>query len=336
MQEDLQVAVIGGGMVGISLCALLTGNGVRTLLYVRNGVQEKTKMYQNILSELQTDGLLTKADKECCETYFQAVTSYEELNDIKIALECVKEQIQDKKSVFRNLKEYCPKLQVAASATSSFSSEELAECSGMREKVIVAHPFYPPHLVPCVEVVSNSYTSKKALETLIDLLKHLKREIVLLKRDVPGFVANRLQYAMLREAIYIVSEGICTPEDVDRTLKYSFAPRYTLIGLFEHFDNCGLDLTEKVCDRLYPDLSNAAVSQNYIIEKCREGKYGIKSGKGSYDWTDRDLADFQKRVKQPYLNFFSWNVPRKAYKKKCSNFQDLSEIAETQGKEGKR
>ena len=99
----------------------------------------------------------------------------------------------------------------------------------------MAHPFYPPHLVPCVEIVPNKYTSEEAVQYVVDLLKYVRKTPVIIKKDAPGFVANRLQYALLREAIHIVESGIATSEEVDEILMNSFAPRYTSIGIFEHF-----------------------------------------------------------------------------------------------------
>lgn len=313
MKKEIQVAVIGGGMIGLSMCVLMSGNGVRTTLYVRNRVEERRKKYNEILDGLQQDGFLTEEDKIKCASYFRIVTSYEELQETNIAFECVAENLDVKKETYINLKQNCPKLLAVVSSTSAISSESLALCSTMQDKVFVAHPFYPPHLIPCVEVVPNSYTSESALRAVMELLEYVKREAVVIKKDAPGFVANRLQYAMLREAIHIVEEGIALPEDVDRVLKYSFIPRYTSIGIFEHFDNCGLDLTADICRYLYPELCTADSVQNLVQKHCEKEEYGVKSKKGIYDWEKKDMEDFRERIKQPYLKYFSWNIPQKSY-----------------------
>lgn len=313
MKKDRVIAVIGGGMIGTSLCALLTGNGYRTLLYVRSRAQERLEKYQEIMNSLVEDGCMKPEEKERCETYFSVVTSWEELKEAHVAFECAAENAEVKGQIYENLYRHCPNLVVVASATSAISSEMLAENSKMPEKVLVAHPFYPPHLIPCVEVVPNRYTDPEALQVLLEILRETKREAVLLKKDAPGFVGNRLQYAMLREAVYIVEQGIADPEDVDRVLTYSFAPRYTSIGLFEHFDNCGLDLAGTISTGLYPELCDAKDVQEYVRSHCEKGEQGVRSGKGTYDWSKKDRKDFEMRIKRPYLAGLSWDIPGEAY-----------------------
>ena len=307
-----KAAVIGAGMIGLSMCALLTGNGVETYLYVRNRQKERKEKYSEIFAGLVEDGLIEEEQKESCVSYLHIISSYEELKDVDIAFECVAETLEVKQEVYENLRRSCPKLLVAASTSSAISSRELAIVSGMADKVLVAHPFYPPHLIPCVEVVPNEYTSMESMRVLMDFLKSLNREVVVLKKDAPGFVANRVQYAMLREAINIVEQGIADPEDVDKVLKYSFIPRYTSIGIFEHFDNCGLDLAKDISNYLFPDLCNDIHVQKLLDEKCAEGNYGVKSGRGIYFWDKKSLMDLEQRVKVPYLNFVSWNIPERA------------------------
>ncbi|MDO4273830.1 MAG: 3-hydroxyacyl-CoA dehydrogenase NAD-binding domain-containing protein [Eubacteriales bacterium] len=309
-----KVAVIGAGMIGLSMCALLTGNGIPTYLYVRGKTEEHKARYHKILEELAADCYLTDKEITICESYLFIVTSYEELKEVSVIFECAAEKLEVKQDIFTKLRENCPSLQVVASATSAISSAELAEASGMPDKVIVAHPFYPPHLIPCVEVVPNDHTSPGSLEALTKLLKILNREVVILKKDAPGFVANRLQYAMLREAVHIVEQGIAEPSDVDRILKFSFAPRYTEIGIFEHFDNCGLDLARDISEYLYPKLSDDKAVQKYINERCEQGYYGVKSGRGVYHWDQKRVEELHKRVKAPYDKYFCWNVPEKLYK----------------------
>lgn len=310
MKELSQAAVIGGGMIGLSLCVLLTGNGIHTTLYARSRLKKKREQYEEIFLRLAEKKLLTEKERSNCESYLRIVDSYEELKDAEIVFESVTEDLEAKREVYDKLFQFCPKLKAAASTTSAFSSLELAGCSKMKDKILVAHPFYPPHLIPCVEVVPNENTSKEALEAVTALLRYLKREVVMIRRDKPGFVANRIQYAMLREAVHIVEEGIAAPEDVDRVLRYSFMPRYTSIGIFEHFDHCGLDLTGSICDYLYPHLSDACSVQKLLKEKCHKGEYGVKCGRGIYNWDEERIKELEKRVEAPYLEHICWNLPK--------------------------
>ena len=314
--QDIKAAVVGAGMIGLGMCVLLTGNGIPTFLYARSRQEERRRQYEEILDSMVTDGFLSVEEKERCKTYLTVTGSYDELGEVTVAFECVAEKPDIKKEVFQMLWEHCPKLMAAASTTSAISSEELAQGSPMPEKIMVAHPFYPAYLIPCVEVVPNAGTSLQAFEIMTALLEFMNRKVVVLKKDAPGFIANRLQYAMLREAIHIVEEGIADPEQVDRALMYSFAPRYTSIGIFEHFDNCGLDLAGNICANLYPELADDKTIQSFIRSRLDAGCIGIKSGKGTYAWDENRTAEFRERVKVPYKDCFSWNIPEKPYEAK--------------------
>ena len=130
-----------------------------------------------------------------------------------------------------------------------------------------------------------------------------------MKKGAPGFIGNRLQHALFREAVNMVEKGIATPEDIDKTLKYSFIPRYTSIGLFEHQDYAGLDMVLSIEDYLFPTLSNAVKTPDYIRSLYNAGNLGFKTGKGVYDWSKKDTEDFRKRASEPYLRFFNWSLP---------------------------
>ena len=310
MERKMHTAVVGGGMIGLSQCVLLSCNGVPVTLYVHRNPEQKKKQYQEILRGLEQDGVLTAAEAERCATYFRIVTSYDELEGAQIVFECALEDLKVKEEIYSALHAACPKLLAVVSSTSAISSQELAEHSPMPEKVFVAHPFYPPHLIRCVEVVTNSHTSPEALSAVRELLSRLGREVVFLKQDAPGFVVNRIQYAMLREAIHIVEEGIADPADIDRALRFSIMPRYTQIGLFEHFDNCGLDLARAISTNLFPSLAANQAPSEYLDEHCRSGKVGVKSGEGTYRWDEKAVEDLRERTKKPYISQIDWHLPQ--------------------------
>ncbi len=174
---------------------------------------------------------------------------------------------------------------------------------------MVAHPWNPPHLVPCVEVVKNDFTAQDSLRAVIDLLEYCGREVALMNKPAPGFIGNRLQHALYREAVHMVEEGICGPEVIDKCIRSSWGPRYTSIGLFEHFDYAGLDMIVSIDDYLFPDLCNDTKAQSYIRERFDVGNLGYKTGVGVYDWRGRDMNAFRNKASAPYLQFFNWKLP---------------------------
>ena len=177
------------------------------------------------------------------------------------------------------------------------------------EKIMVAHPYNPPHLVPCVELVKNDFTAQEALDAVTELLEYCGREVCKMNKPAPGFIANRLQHALYREAVYMVEQGICGPEDIDKCIRSSWGPRYTSIGLFDHFDYAGLDLIANIETYLYPDLCDTKTVHPSLQERLDRGDLGYKTGVGYYDWRNRDMDAFRKKTCDPYLRFFNWKLP---------------------------
>ena len=154
------------------------------------------------------------------------------------------------------------------------------ECA---DRIVVAHPFNPVHMVPYVELCQNEWTKEGVVGQVVSLLEDLGRKPVVLKKATPGFIGNRLQFALFREAMALVEQGVCDYRDIDTALNYSFCPRYTSIGIFEHFDAAGLDLDARNCALLFPKLSNATQTPQIILDKLRKQaeKYPVEEFRGT-------------------------------------------------------
>lgn len=302
------VAIIGKGMIGISMAVLFTGNGIPTIVLAKNA-EVGLEKYRTYYRDLIDQGLVTERQAAACERRLSFTESYQDLADVEIVFECVTEKLAVKYEVYRQIEANCPHLKAIASTTSAISPADLAKGLAAREKVMVAHPYNPPHIVPCVELVKNDFTDPEALEAVSSLLEHCGREVCRMNKPAPGFIANRLQHALYREAVYMVEQGICGPEDIDKCIRSSWGPRYTSIGLFDHFDYAGLDLIANIETYLYPDLCNDTAVQPFIQERLARGDLGYKTGVGVYDWRQRDMDDFRRRVSAPYLKTFNWKLP---------------------------
>lgn len=305
------ITIIGTGMIGASLAALFTGNGYRTtLLDINDEFLAKGKeRYDDCFKDLVGKKLVTQKQSEACSKLLSLTRSYEDVADTDFIFECVVERIEIKHSVYQLIEKHCKQVKAIASSTSAISGDDLAIGLMNKELLIVAHPWNPPHLVPCVELVKSKFTSDAVAGLVYDILESVGRKVVVMKKGAPGFIGNRLQHAIYREAVHMVEQGIASPEDIDKTLKYSFVPRYTAIGIFEHFDYAGLDMIVSIDDYLFPDLCNADKMQDYIRSRFLEGNLGQKTGKGVYDWTNVDIEDFRIRAAKPYFEFFNWNLP---------------------------
>lgn len=314
MTQDIhkeRIAIIGAGMIGTSLAVLFTGNGftVKILEPIKAGVEKALQRYKDYYQDLIEQGLVTENQYEKCASKLIFVDDFSDLSDANFVFECVVENKEIKHATYQKIEANCKNLRALASSTSAFAVDDLAEGVRDKEKICVAHPWNPPHLVPCVEVVQGKATSTETIDYIKSILGFCGRKVSLMKKDAKGFIGNRLQHALYREAVNMVEQGICEPEDIDKTLMYSFVPRYTSIGLFEHFDYAGLDMIKSIDDNLFPDLSNATKTQDLIQDLFDEGNLGVKTGKGVYDWTTRDMDEFRKMAAEPYWSFFNWHLP---------------------------
>ena len=307
---EKKVAIIGKGMIGISLAVLFTGNGIPTVVLAKNSAVGLEK-YRTYYKDLIAQGLVTEKQAAACEKRLSFTESYADLSDINVVIECVTEKLEVKYEVYRQIEANCPHLKAIASTTSAISPADLAKGMKQPEKIMVAHPYNPPHLVPCVELVKNGFTAQEALDAVTELLEYCGREVCKMNKPAPGFIANRLQHALYREAVYMVEQGICGPEDIDKCIRSSWGPRYTSIGLFDHFDYAGLDLIANIETYLYPDLCDIKTVHPSLQERLDRGDLGYKTGVGYYDWRERDMDAFREKTCAPYLQFFNWKLPEK-------------------------
>lgn len=314
MKYDRQqkIAIIGTGMMGMSLAALFTGNGYETIVLatkqssIQRGIESYDEMYQILLGR----GLVTEKQYKSCRSKLHFALTYADLSEVNAVFECVLEDCKIKADIYEKVIMHCPKCLVIASTTSAISPETLCkELKSNKDKIVVAHPFNPPHLVPFVEMVKGPDTSEEAAKTAYDILENCGRKVCVMKKSAPGFIANRLQHALLREAIYMVEQGLAEPRDIDKALMYSFMPRYTSVGLFEHQDAAGLDLVKNIEEYLLPDLSDEKKVPAIICECIANGNLGQKSGQGIYEWDESSKADFKQRAAKPYWKYFNWKLP---------------------------
>ncbi|MHB8072712.1 3-hydroxyacyl-CoA dehydrogenase family protein [Desulfosporosinus fructosivorans] len=305
------IAIIGTGMIGASMAVLFTGNGYKTTMYAINDTEaaKGQASYDTYYEDLIEKKLVTSAQATVCAKLLNFTQKFEGIADADFIFECVVERLDIKHSVYHEIEKHCKQFKAIASSTSAISVEDLAEGLVQKDKISVAHPWNPPHLVPCVEVVKGKHTSDVSVQVIVDVLESVGREVVIMKKNAPGFIGNRLQHALYREAVHMVEQGIATPEDIDKTLRSSFIPRYTSIGLFEHFDYAGLDMIVSIDDYLFPTLSNADKAQDYIKTRFEAGNLGFKTGLGVYDWSKKDVVEFRQRASEPYLRFFNWSLP---------------------------
>ena len=312
MKEDKKkIAIVGCGLIGASLAVLFTGNSFPVTILGRSddSLNRGLALYRGFFQGMVDAGVLQEKNIWPCEALLTRTASYDKLADADLVIEAVVENLAVKHDVYQKIERVCRPDAVIASVSSAITADDLS--SGMQhpERLLVAHPWNPPHLVPCVEIARGQKTSDASVQAAVDIFGQAGREVVVLHKSVPGFIGNRLMHAMFREATYMVEAGIATPEDIDRVLMTSFGPRYSSIGIFEHNDFVGLDMVDSISTYLYPSLCDSKAPMPKLRALDAQGKIGYKSGTGYLDWRKKDMTDFRERQSRPYLGSLHWDLP---------------------------
>jgi 3-hydroxybutyryl-CoA dehydrogenase len=300
---NIEATVVGTGMMGPGIAVVLGVGGVPTCLVSRTSEcasQGLTKIHQ-ILGQLQTNGLIASSQHVLAKSLISSSTDLEQsLKSSRWVFESIPESLDLKQKFFRYADEIANARAILASNTSGLSITAIASQTRRPERVVTAHFWNPPHLMPLVEVVMGSQTQESvALETL-DFLKRCGKTAVLIRQDRPGQLGNRLQHALIREAINVVQEGIASAEDVDLAVKTGFGLRLPVWGVFEHLDAVGLDLVKAVQDYVLPDLNNEPKACTLLQQKVQDGNLGEKTGRGFHDWTQCNM-DAAKARRDSFL-----------------------------------
>ena len=207
-----------------------------------------------------------------------------------------------KQEVFSALDSICRQEVPLASNTSVMSITEIAsKCKGL-QRIIGTHFWNPPYLLPLVETVRTESTSEQIIELTMALLKKVGKHPILVKKDVPGFVANRLQHALWREAVSIVENGIADAKTVDDAIKYSFGMRLPVLAPLENSDMVGTDLVLSIHEYVLPHLENSPDPSPYLKNLVENGQLGFKTGAGFMNWSDEKKEALQSTLIKHLVN----------------------------------
>ncbi len=296
MKEIKKVVIAGGGLMGAGISLMFPEYGMETVLYSVAGSDFKKadEVIEKSLEALVENGRLEREEASRIRQEIQFTTDKSCFAQADLVIEAIPERIDIKKSFYEEISQLVPADAILTSNTSAISVNQLSAYVTHPERFCGTHFLNPPHIIPLVEITKGDQTDQAVCEFLYELLKKMGKEPVLLKKDVKGFLSNRLQFALLREATYLVEQGIADPEDIDRTIKYGNGLRYTCSGPFKIADLGGLSVFNSVAKYLYPDLADEK-TENYLLDELvSEGKNGISTGAGFYEYGEQDLENEEK------------------------------------------
>jgi len=307
-----KIGVFGSGRIGAGQATLTVGNGFRTVVvgHSKAGMERCRESMEQNWEELIQEGAASRENRAAAMELVTITGDPRALEGCSVVFEAVTEDMDTKEEAFQAIEQYAPPDSVIASCTSSFQAELLAERVRRPERLLIAHPFQPVHLLPFVEIAGHAETAAWALERVSGLLKELGRKTVVLKKCVPGLLVNRLAQALFRESIYLLEEGVCTAEEIDLAVKYAIGMRYASMGLLEYFDDVGFALESAIASNVYPDLCRSTDVQRLVREGMRKGASGRAAGSGLYDWSRKDQKDFFRRKRTAYIqSVLEWDLP---------------------------
>ena len=299
-------AVIGTGMMGPGIAATLALGGMRTTILSRTeeGAAQGLESARKQLRVLAENGLAEFVQVRDAVDRLDASAALDRtVERVDLVIESAPEKMELKQKMFAHMDAIAERSAVLATNTSGLSITAIATRCRHPERVLTTHFWNPPHLMPLVEIVLGEKTSAPVAQAVRELLATCGKVPVIVKKDRPGQLGNRLQMALVREAAYIVGAGIADVEDVDLVVKNGFGLRMPVYGIFEHQDAVGLDMGLSIVDYVAKDLYNEPKAPDFYRDKVAAGELGAKTGNGFYDWSKKSIADVKARRDRFVMNF---------------------------------
>jgi 3-hydroxybutyryl-CoA dehydrogenase len=293
-----RAAVLGTGQMGPGIAMLLAHGGLETVLVSRTagGAEQGLRQARDLLQFWRERDLTTEADRQATLGRLTATSARAtSVRDADLVIESVLEDLGLKQELFRALEREVHDATLLCTNTSGLRITDIAAGMQRPERAYTTHFWNPPHLVQLVEIIVGERSDLAGAERLRTLLRACGKRPVIGLKDVPGQLGNRLQHAVIREALYMLEQGIASAEDIEESLKAGPASRWPVYGPFEHNDMVGLELTRAVQTAVIPSLAANDRPAALLDEKIAAGDVGVKSGQGHYAWTPERAAAVRRR-----------------------------------------
>jgi 3-hydroxybutyryl-CoA dehydrogenase len=288
-----RIAVIGAGLMGHGIAQVFSLHGHEVTIY-----DALMASLDTVLARISANLKDLGEDENAVELVQPCPKLSEAVRYADYVVEAVSEDLPLKQKLFKEIEEHVRPEAILASNTSVIPITKIMQKLKKRERALGTHWWNPPYLVPLVEVIGTKWTSPAAIDWTMQLHAEAGKTPVHVKKDVPGFVGNRLQHALWRECISLVENDICDAETVDTVIKASFGRRLAVLGPLENADLVGTDLTLAIHKTVLPAIDKRPGPSPYLKKLVQDGKLGMKSGEGFRKWTPEQQAELRSKVLQ--------------------------------------
>lgn len=304
--EIKKIVVAGAGTMGASMAQIFARYGYEVTLYNhRQKTLDKAtgKISDNVKTLVETKAL-TDAEAESLLAALSYTVDLNCFQDCDLVVENLTEVLAVKEAFYTQISELVRPDTIVATNTSGLSINKLGASVKDPSRFLGMHWFNPPHLVPLIEIIKGDTTTDEAAQTIYDLSLSVGKKPVIVQKDVPGFAGNRLQFAVLREALDMVEKGIISPEGIDDVMKYGLGFRYACLGPLEVADFGGLDTFYHISEYLMKDLCDSKEPPALLKEHFENQEFGVKNKKGFYDYSDGKAAEATQKRDEAFLKLF--------------------------------
>ncbi|MGH9524736.1 MAG: 3-hydroxyacyl-CoA dehydrogenase family protein [Terriglobales bacterium] len=290
------MAVIGLGLMGRSIvaCLLAAGHRVVGITNDLTGNESTLQRIRVLLEEMRAEDL-ARQTTESLMARFRPSDNVKDAATCGIIVESVTEDLDLKRSIFREVEAVVSPAAIIASNTSAIPVSQLQQGAAHPERFIGLHWDEPAHVTRFMEVIPGPATSLESVQQVVRLAPAWGKEPSVLKREIRGFITNRVSYAMFREACYLVDSGVCTVEDVDRSLRNDVGWWIPFAGPFRYMDLMGVEAYYRVMRDLLPDLSTSPEIPPLMRSVVESGGRGVTNGRGFYNYTDEEAKHWQEK-----------------------------------------
>ena len=288
--SSVRAVIVGGGTMGADIAVVLARAGCRTTV-VETAAARHEALTKHLAQGLDSLGCADRRPLLDIQPSLQGC----DWAAVDLVIECIPEKLPAKQALFAELVDLAREDAVLCSNSSSFPISAIAAGLPGARRMLGLHYFMPAHLVPLVEVVLGAQSDPSLGESLCGFVQGCGMVPVLVRKDLPGFLANRLQHALAREAFALIDAGVASPADVDAAVRFGFGFRFLAAGPILQRDHAGLDVHSAAAATMYPDLASNTVPSPSLTSRVEQGKLGMKTGEGFYTWTAQSIAAERKR-----------------------------------------